>query len=187
MDNRLTDSDSITLADAFVQVKALYEGLDAEIDFHKPRCVASGRCCHFEEYGHRLYATRLELEYFRNVEIVPPAQAAGGESSLDTKTKPPDRTISFPLPLINDNGEIAPGCPWQVNELCTARRGRPLGCRVYFCDPTSTHWQANAYERYHRLLKILHDKAGLAYAYMEWRAGLGTLLFTPPPPPKENG
>lgn len=185
MVNRLNNTENISLAEALRQVKTLYEGLDAEIDFQKPRCVASGRCCHFEEHGHRLYTTRLELEYFRSVEMVAPVQETGGESSPAAHNKQPDRTSSFPLPLLNDNGEIAPGCPWQVNELCTARRGRPLGCRIYFCDPTSAHWQNNAYERYHRLLKILHDKAGLPYAYMEWRAGLGTLLSAPPL--KENG
>jgi hypothetical protein len=27
-------------------------------------------------------------------------------------------------------------CPWQDDAgRCTAREGRPLGCRVYFCDP----------------------------------------------------
>ena len=158
----------ISLSDAFQQVKTLYDGLDAEIDFHKPRCVASGRCCHFEEYGHRLYATRLELEYFKFVEIV--------MSKANNPAEPSTPASSFPLPLLNEQGEIAPGCPWQVKGLCTARNGRPLGCRIFFCDPGSTHWQTNAYERYHRLLKLLHEKAGLAYQYMEWRAGLATLL-----------
>src|SRR5262245_21877628 len=27
------------------------------------------------------------------------------------------------------------GCPFQTDGLCTARDERPLGCRVYFCDP----------------------------------------------------
>ena len=26
-------------------------------------------------------------------------------------------------------------CPFQKDNLCTAREPRPLGCRVYFCDP----------------------------------------------------
>ncbi len=184
MVNQISNLDTITLAEALGQVKALYQGLDAEIDFHKPRCVASGRCCHFEAYGHRLYATRLELEYFRTVEMTPPVQPAGAEPPPEAQKQAPNHTSNFPLPLLTDSGEITPGCPWQVNELCTARTGRPLGCRIYFCDRASTHWQNNAYERYHRLLKILHDKAGLPYAYMEWRSGLGTLLSTPPP--KEN-
>ncbi len=185
MVHRFNELDNISLAEALRQVKALYDGLDAEIDFQKPRCVASGRCCHFEAYGHRLYATRLELEYFRVVEMMPRLPTAGAESPTESQKQVPERKFSFPLPLFADTGEIAPGCPWQVNELCTARTGRPLGCRIYFCDPGSTAWQNNAYERYHRLLKILHDKAKLPYAYMEWRAGLGTLLSTPPP--KENG
>ncbi len=174
MVNWLNESGPLSLSDALAQVQALYAGLDAEIDFHKPRCVASGRCCHFEEYGHRLYATRIELEYFRNVEMA----GAGGEAGTETNAAGTKRA-SFPLPLYTENGQIAPGCPWQVAGLCTARRGRPLGCRIYFCDPASVQWQSNAYERYHRLLKMLHDRAGLPYAYMEWRAGLATLLEGP--------
>lgn len=34
------------------------------------------------------------------------------------------------------SGVTPDGCPFQVNNLCTARAERPLGCRVYFCDPT---------------------------------------------------
>ncbi len=30
-------------------------------------CVASGKCCKFERYGHRLYVTTAELEYFAAV------------------------------------------------------------------------------------------------------------------------
>ena len=37
-----------------------------------------------------------------------------------------------------DNGQ---SCPWQdVRGHCTARDARPLGCRVFFCDPSfETH------------------------------------------------
>ncbi len=174
MVNWLNDSGPLSLAAALIQVHALYDGLDAEIDFHKPRCVASGRCCNFEEYGHRLYATRLELEYFRHAELAAPADGPAADANAADGTG-----ALFPLPLYAEDGQVVPGCPWQVAGLCTARRGRPLGCRIYFCDPTSTPWQNNAYERYHRLLKILHDRAGLPYAYMEWRAGLATLLEGP--------
>src|SRR5688500_3389701 len=32
----------------------------------RPRCDQSGRCCHFEEFGHRMYITGLETAWFLN-------------------------------------------------------------------------------------------------------------------------
>src|SRR5437588_12142729 len=45
-------------------VEALYADVQAEIDARRPVCVMSGRCCRFEEYGHRLYVTTMELGAF---------------------------------------------------------------------------------------------------------------------------
>ena len=42
----------------------LYRGVQAEIDQRKPRCDVSGRCCRFDEYGHKLFVTTLELAGF---------------------------------------------------------------------------------------------------------------------------
>jgi hypothetical protein len=34
------------------------------------------------------------------------------------------------------HGPVSPDfCPFQVDHLCSAREPRPLGCRIYFCDP----------------------------------------------------
>src|SRR5687767_4148795 len=42
--------------------------------------------------------------------------------------------------LFEREPEIGGGeCPYQINQLCTARERRPLGCRTYFCDPKYAH------------------------------------------------
>lgn len=105
----------------------LYADLDAEITRANPHCEASGRCCRFKEYGHTLFLSEMEAAYL--VAVPPPAGA----------TLSPD------------------GCPYQVNRLCTARERRPLGCRVYFCDPTFADQQVELSEKYVRRLKDLHE------------------------------
>jgi len=45
-------------------VAAVYADLQRAIDQRKPGCNVSGRCCRFEEFGHRLYVTTIELAAF---------------------------------------------------------------------------------------------------------------------------
>ena len=56
-------------------------------------------------------------------------------------------------------------CPFQVNNLCTARDARPLGCRIYFCDPayqdTGTAITEDAVAR----LKHIADAHGTGWHY----------------------
>ena len=56
-------------------------------------------------------------------------------------------------------------CPWYVDGLCRNRSGRPLGCRVYFCDPGWAAEMPGVYERYHAELRALHERHGLSYRY----------------------
>lgn len=62
-------------------------------------------------------------------------------------------------------GRDAQLCPWWVEGLCTAREGRPLGCRVYFCDESKADELAALSERYHARLKQLHVASGARYLY----------------------
>src|SRR5207253_1655839 len=57
------------------------------------------------------------------------------------------------------------GCPFQINGLCTARERRPLGCRVYFCDPNYAGQGEALTERYIARLKQLHAKTGTPWEY----------------------
>jgi Fe-S-cluster containining protein len=50
--------------DVRVAVAGVYEQLQDDIDVRRPICGASGNCCRFDEYGHRLYVTTLELAAF---------------------------------------------------------------------------------------------------------------------------
>jgi len=132
-------------------VADVYARLQREIDHRKPLCTASGRCCRFETFGHRLYVTTIELAAFRHQ--VGPAQSAW------------DGT----------------GCPYQLEGLCSIHAARPFGCRVFFCDSTSDDWQHAQYERFHAELKRVHEALDVPYRYVEWRQALRELELAPPP------
>lgn len=120
-------------------VSELYARLDAEIASHHPVCTNRGDCCKFDAYGHRLYVTTVELEHF-----------VARQRPLGLR---PVTTGS---------------CPYQVEGRCTARDHRPLGCRVFFCDPNAQAWQPALYEKYLAELKRLGQQYGVAYRYAEW-------------------
>jgi len=129
-------------ADVRLAVECVYEQLQDAIDLRRPRCDASGRCCRFEEFGHRLFVTTMELATF--LAKAPPVPGEWGGT----------------------------GCPFQSNRLCDVHTIRPLGCRIFFCDPSAGEWQAEQYERFHRQIKRLHDDLAVPYLYVEWRQGL---------------
>ena len=141
-------------------IHALYADVQLAIDDRRPACAVSGRCCRFEEYGHRLYVTTLELAAFVR-------QLETGYS-----TESWDGT----------------GCPFQRSRLCTVHAIRPFGCRIFFCDPTRTEWQNDAYERFHARIQQLHTELNVPYFYVEWRAALQALGLagTPVSKPKTS-
>ena len=141
-------------------VSRLYADVKNEVDARRPVCVVSGRCCRFEEFGHRLYVTTIELAAFVH----------GLEAQAD-------RHVSSPWD--------GTGCPFQVRKLCGVHAIRPFGCRMFFCDATSTEWQNRAYEQFHARLKALHEKLDVPYRYVEWRAGL-EMLGIPAANPNEG-
>jgi Fe-S-cluster containining protein len=56
-------------------------------------------------------------------------------------------------------------CPFQKDKLCTAREPRPLGCRVYYCDPSYQTRANEITEKYLARLKELADRAGIEWRY----------------------
>src|SRR5262249_33712121 len=56
-------------------------------------------------------------------------------------------------------------CPFQEDKLCTAREPRPLGCRVYYCDPNYQETGSRLTEYYVRRLKELAHEHGLPWQY----------------------
>jgi hypothetical protein len=84
----LTESDAVRLrfgvtaaaarADVAAAVADIYATVSAAVDARRPACVASGRCCHFDAYGHDLFVTTLELAAFvRELRATPVANPAG--------------------------------------------------------------------------------------------------------------
>ena len=134
-------------------VSRIYTDLQTEIDTRRPKCEMSGRCCRFDEFGHRLYVTTIELAVFL-------------QSTIATQASP-----------LQTQG----GCPFQAGGLCTVHPIRPFGCRIFFCDSTATDWQHTQYERFHAQIKRLHEELNVPYAYMEWRAALRELQLMPEP------
>lgn len=117
-------------------VLELYRAVDAEVAAAGPVCVASGRCCRFKEFGHTLFLSQLEAEVL--LASAPPY----------------------------DPGLVTPDfCPFQKENLCTAREPRPLGCRVYYCDPTYQQRAGEITETYLRKLKDLAEEHGTGWRY----------------------
>jgi Fe-S-cluster containining protein len=150
--------------DVRVAVAALYARVQREIDARRPRCDVSGRCCRFEEFGHRLYVTTMELAVF--VHELQQLRAAG---------QVPDTSASD-----------GTGCAFQRGRLCGVHPIRPFGCRMFFCDPTATEWQNQLYERFHAELREAHERLGVPYRYVEWRAALRELGLAPQVAPPQH-
>jgi Fe-S-cluster containining protein len=164
--------------EASTSVRAIYALLQSQIDLRKPICSASGKCCNFESYGHRLYVTTLELATFVVDLKTLPVTRASGPCAAPAKSKVVKLTQHSARaggPCHDDGLSIGPGCPLQKDGLCSVHAIRPFGCRVFFCDPTADDWQKQQYERFHAELKQLHDRFDVPYLYVEWRAALAAL------------
>jgi hypothetical protein len=117
------------------RVLELYAEVDAAVAAAGPVCVASGRCCRFKEYGHTLFISNLEADV------------------LLASAPPYDPPVSSDF------------CPFQQGNLCTAREPRPLGCRVYYCDPAYQDTGSRLSEEYLSRLKRLADEYGVEWRY----------------------
>jgi hypothetical protein len=117
------------------RVLELYQEVDRAVAAAGPVCVASGRCCRFQEHGHVLFLSNLEADVL--LANAPPYE-------------PP----------------VSPDfCPFQKDKLCTAREPRPLGCRIYYCDPSYQGTGNCLSEDYLRRLKELAEQYGVAWRY----------------------
>jgi len=114
----------------------------------RPLCIASGDCCHFERFGHRLYVTGLETAWT--------LRHLGGPPSWPS------------LQAGAQRGD----CPYLHGGQCSIHSARPLGCRLFFCDPLATAWQQDLSERLLARVRRLHDALSLPYRYGDWRTML---------------
>jgi Fe-S-cluster containining protein len=121
----------------FEGLQDLYADLATAIAAHAPVCQVSGRCCRFVEYDHTLFVSSLEVAWL----------LATGPAPV--------------RPL--DSGQT---CPWQdAQGRCTARDARPLGCRLYYCDPSFETAMQELAESFIRRLKRLHAEYGQPWDY----------------------
>ncbi len=119
------------------ELQALYRELDGALARHGPVCQLSGRCCRFQAYGHTLFLSAPEAWL------------------LVADAPPPQR--------IPDDGQ---SCPWQdCNGRCTARTARPLGCRIFFCDPAFLDHAPELSETFLNRLKQLANRYGWPWTY----------------------
>ena len=119
------------------EIHAIYHELDQEIAQLAPRCQVSGLCCRFAEYGHTLFVSEPEFTVLMN------------------EAPSPSRPF--------DDGAT---CPWQdLKGRCTAREARPLGCRVYFCDPKYEPHAPEITERFLARLNRLAERYALNWNY----------------------
>jgi Fe-S-cluster containining protein len=163
--------DAVTIAavrpEVIAGIDAVYREMARRVDERRPVCTASGRCCRFEEYGHRLFVTTAELAAFT--------------AALRSVRRPDDNPPALPrrvsLALRSEPSFVSKGgaCPFQMDGLCSVHHIRPFGCRVFYCDPTATDWQQEQYETLHADLRRLHERLGVPYFYVEWRQALTAL------------
>lgn len=129
-------------------VRAIYRQADAAIARRQPACYQCARCCQFARYGHNLFVTTAEVALFlRTTDLARARPLAGACPFL--RTDPP---------------------------RCAARRNRPLGCRLYYCDPSAQAWQQDLYRLLHGRLQQLHASFDVPYLYSEWLAVLAAAV-----------
>ncbi len=128
------------------RLAVLYDSVDSAIAGYGPVCRNRGLCCRFADFGHRLYVSTVELTYFVR-----------------------HARDSWRLPGEDD------ACPYHHAGRCEARTFRPLGCRIFFCEPEAREWQGPEYESRLIELRRVGSRFGVAYRYVEWLSVLRDL------------
>lgn len=108
-----------------MELVQIYNKLDLELSKINPGCDSCGSCCHFDTFGHKLYASTIETNYILDNVDVPPFDPKQGI------------------------------CPFLVEKKCTIREYRTLGCRVFFCNPDYKETSYEIYDEYYKMIKEL--------------------------------
>jgi len=138
---------------------------------HRPICLASGVCCNFDRFGHRMYVSGLEAAFVvARIDAARRARAAN------------------PLRILDVDAARGRGdCPYLVTRsgdpsgsaFCGEHEERPLGCRIFYCDRGADgrgdEWQSDLYEAMHREIIALHEAVDAPYRYLEWRDALAAV------------
>lgn len=120
---------------AYAALRRFYEEADEAVARLKPRCQLSGNCCDFPRYGHRLFATLLEVDFAAE-------EGEGGGVALE-----PD------------------WCEFYRNRRCQARATRPLACRTFYCDAAAREGLESLHESLLARLRGLTRELGYPQGY----------------------
>ncbi|MEO0651351.1 MAG: YkgJ family cysteine cluster protein, partial [Planctomycetota bacterium] len=134
--------DGVDREPAFAEMERLYAELDRVVERSHSVCLARGLCCRFEEAGHELFATGLEADYAAARHPKAPEPEAEGR------------------------------CPHHVAGKCSAREGRPLGCRTYFCDPQTEDAMTAVHEEFLGRIRAIERRHGIPRTYGRFPAQL---------------
>ncbi|QDU32976.1 hypothetical protein KS4_10150 [Poriferisphaera corsica] len=153
----------------------LYNQLADRIKQQNAACLASGKCCKFETYGHRLYVTGFEIAFVLHQLIHHPMSPESADDNCEQPAKSNNHSLNVlngaAQSLASDNTPID-GCVYQIDGLCSIHPIRPLGCRIYFCDQQLQDWQNDLYEEFLKKLQEVHMQYEIPYRYVEWRTSL---------------
>lgn len=117
-------------------LESIYNDLEAELGTLNIKCSSCGTCCNFESFGHVLYASVIEVDYL--------------QTNTDTK----------PLTISNKV------CPYLIDNHCSIRKFRTLGCRVFFCDKTyNDDLSPDIYNKYYAQIKKLAIEFNVNWEY----------------------
>ena len=117
------------------KIVEIYNELEAELASLDLGCNTCGTCCHFDEFNHVLHASTIETKYIQENVDVPP--------------------------LDPDQGT----CPFLIDNKCTIREHRALGCWVFFCNPDHKETLQDIYEKYYTMIKNLALKSQTEWNY----------------------
>jgi Fe-S-cluster containining protein len=137
-------------------VDAVYSELADAIASRGPVCEMSGHCCNFAQWDHRLYVTSPEVVHF----------VAGWRWKLSADQRA--RLWARMCQANSDGSAPLAVCPLQTGRICGAHGIRPMGCRLFFCEPGAERWGRPLYESLHARLKSFCETYSLPYAYVEW-------------------
>ncbi len=148
-------------------IARVHDEIAHEVGALSPVCEQSGRCCRFEEYGHRLYVTGLET-----------AGTLLGAGLIDA-----DGNILIKTDAPAEAATAGGLCPLAVGRACGVHAARPAGCRVFYCDPIWAPAMGRVSERAAGEIRAMHERFGVRYRYGEWRGllamfGVAGPIFT---------
>lgn len=120
---------------AFDELKSLYDRVDEAVATMSPACRKDGECCRFSSSGLELFASSLEIHYLLHRAGIP--------------DRPPLEGV----------------CSYLEENSCSARGGRTLGCRLYFCLADGEEGPMGLYEKFHSMIRDLHERYDVKYVY----------------------